>query len=71
MTIRAVTPRDWLHKFGAALERGDINAAAGLFEPGGFWRDLMRACEMLECPARMPLLVSQYRAARQRVGTQA
>ena len=36
-----MTPRDWLHKFGAALERGDINAAAGLFEPGGFWRDLV------------------------------
>jgi len=46
-----VTPRDWLHKFGAALERGDLNAAAGLFEPGGFWRDLVaftwniRTCE--------------------------
>jgi len=36
---------------------------------GGFWRDLMRACEMLECPVRMPPLVSQYRAALQRVGT--
>jgi len=36
---------------------------------GGFWRDLMRACEMLDCPNRMPPLVSQYRAALQRVGT--
>jgi hypothetical protein len=36
---------------------------------GGFWRDLMRASEMLDCPARMPPLVSQYRAALQRVGT--
>jgi putative flavoprotein involved in K+ transport len=36
-----VTPRDWLQKFGNALERGDINAAAGLFEPEGFWRDLV------------------------------
>ncbi len=34
-------PADWLQKFGAALERGDINAAAGLFEPDGFWRDLV------------------------------
>lgn len=34
---------------------------------GGFWRDLMRACEMLECPDRMPRLVAQYRAALQRV----
>jgi hypothetical protein len=38
---------------------------------GGFWRELMRACEMLECPARMAALVSQYRAALQRVGTDA
>jgi putative flavoprotein involved in K+ transport len=36
-----VTTRDWLQKFGSALERGDINAAAGLFEPDGFWRDLV------------------------------
>ena len=36
-----MTPRDWLQKFGAALERGDINAATGLFEPDGFWRDLV------------------------------
>jgi len=31
----------WLQKFGSALERGDINAAAALFEPAGFWRDLV------------------------------
>ena len=36
-----MTSRDWLEEFGAALERGDIAAAAGLFEPGGFWRDLV------------------------------
>ena len=36
-----MTPRDWLQKFGATLERGDINTAAGLFEPDGFWRDLL------------------------------
>jgi putative flavoprotein involved in K+ transport len=36
-----VTPRDWLKKFGAALERGDIDAAAGLFQPECFWRDLV------------------------------
>jgi len=36
-----VTPRDWLRKFGAALERGDIDAAAGLFQPECFWRDLV------------------------------
>ena len=31
----------WLEKFGASLERGDINAAAAMFEPEGFWRDLV------------------------------
>ncbi len=34
-------PAEWLVKFGGALERGDINAAAGMFEPEGFWRDLV------------------------------
>jgi putative flavoprotein involved in K+ transport len=41
VTIRAVTPRDWLHRFGAALERGDIAAAADLFQPECYWRDLL------------------------------
>jgi len=36
-----VKSADWLKKFGAALEKGDINAAAGMFEPGGYWRDLV------------------------------
>jgi len=36
-----VKPADWLQKFGSALEKGDINAAAGLFEPDGYWRDLV------------------------------
>jgi hypothetical protein len=35
---------------------------------GGFWRDLMRACEMLELPDRLVALTSHYRAALQRVG---
>jgi hypothetical protein len=35
---------------------------------GGFWRDLMRACEMLDCPERMARITTQYRAALQRVG---
>ena len=30
-----------LHRFGAALERGDTAAAAECFEPGGYWRDLV------------------------------
>jgi len=36
---------------------------------GGFWRDLMRACEMLNVPERMEALSSHYRAALQRVGS--
>jgi putative flavoprotein involved in K+ transport len=36
-----VTPRDWLSRFGTALERGDLDSAVGMFEPGGFWRDLV------------------------------
>nr|MCU0909566.1 nuclear transport factor 2 family protein [Paracoccaceae bacterium] len=30
-----------LGALGGALERGDIDAAVALFEPGGFWRDLV------------------------------
>jgi putative flavoprotein involved in K+ transport len=46
-----VKPAAWLDKFGSALGRGDIAAAAKLFEPQGFWRDLaaftwnIRTCE--------------------------
>ena len=36
-----MTPQRWLDRFAAALARGDIDAAAKLFEPGGFWRDLV------------------------------
>ena len=31
----------WLESFGAALERGDVAAAAEHFEADGFWRDLV------------------------------
>ncbi len=31
----------WLQDFGAALAAGDLPRAADLFEPGGFWRDLL------------------------------
>ena len=33
--------RDWLQAFGGALERGDAAAATAMFEPEGFWRDLV------------------------------
>jgi putative flavoprotein involved in K+ transport len=36
-----VKSANWLQKFGAALEKGDLNAATGMFEPGGYWRDLV------------------------------
>jgi putative flavoprotein involved in K+ transport len=32
---------DWLARFDAALKAGDARAAADLFEPGGYWRDLL------------------------------
>ena len=41
----------WLEKFAAALARGDLDGAAKLFLPGGYWRDLVaftwniRTCE--------------------------
>lgn len=35
---------------------------------GGFWRDLLRACETLGLDDRRPLLVAEYNAALQRVG---
>ena len=34
-------PAAWLQKFGSSLERGDIDAAAGMFEPESYWRDLV------------------------------
>jgi putative flavoprotein involved in K+ transport len=36
-----LTPQRWLARFAAALAKGDIDAASKLFEPGGFWRDLV------------------------------
>jgi len=36
-----LTPQRWLEKFAAALAKGDIDGASKLFEPGGFWRDLV------------------------------
>ncbi|HZD20032.1 MAG TPA: NAD(P)/FAD-dependent oxidoreductase, partial [Burkholderiales bacterium] len=31
----------WLESFSGALARGDLAAAVELFEPGGYWRDLV------------------------------
>ena len=31
----------WLADFTSALERGDVDAAVALFEPDGYWRDLV------------------------------
>ena len=38
--MTAVAPR-WIESFSAALGRGDAKAAAELFEPDGYWRDLV------------------------------
>jgi putative flavoprotein involved in K+ transport len=32
---------DWLSAFGKALDAKDIEAAAGMFEENGYWRDLV------------------------------
>jgi putative flavoprotein involved in K+ transport len=32
---------DWLARFDATLGAGDATAAADLFEPDGYWRDLL------------------------------
>jgi hypothetical protein len=32
---------DWLARFGAALEEGNLHAVEGLFLPDGWWRDLL------------------------------
>ena len=31
----------WLESFSTALARRDLDAAAALFEPAGYWRDLV------------------------------
>src|SRR6476646_3603802 len=38
--MTAVAQR-WFESFSAAMARGDIPAAADLFEPDGYWRDLV------------------------------
>ena len=35
------TTTDWLRQFDHALQTGDASQAARLFEPAGFWRDLI------------------------------
>ena len=41
IAAKAASLEALLHRFGAALERGDTAAAAECFEPGGYWRDLV------------------------------
>ena len=36
-----MTAERWLARFAAALAKNDIDGAAALFAPGGFWRDLV------------------------------
>jgi ketosteroid isomerase-like protein len=40
-TAPADRARDWLARLGAALTRGDIEAATALFGPRCFWRDMV------------------------------
>ena len=32
---------DWLSRFDAALTSGDVSAVTALFEPNGYWRDIL------------------------------
>ena len=41
MTTPTKEVSDWLTEFGAALERGDIEAATAMFADESYWRDLV------------------------------
>ncbi len=41
MTTPTKEVSDWLTEFGAALERGDIDAATAMFADESYWRDLV------------------------------
>ena len=41
MTAPTKDLSDWLTEFGAALERGDIDAATAMFAEESYWRDLV------------------------------
>ena len=41
MTTATESASDWLSRFGAALEAGDIDAAAAMFAAESYWRDLV------------------------------
>ncbi len=41
MTTPTKQVSDWLTEFGAALERGDIDAATAMFADESYWRDLV------------------------------
>jgi putative flavoprotein involved in K+ transport len=41
MTTATESASDWLSRFGAALEAGDIEAAAAMFAAESYWRDLV------------------------------
>jgi len=41
VTQTLTTTDQWLAEFGAALEQGDIDRAAGMFAEQSFWRDLI------------------------------
>lgn len=41
MTTPTESTSDWLSRFGAALERGDADAATAMFAEESYWRDLV------------------------------
>lgn len=62
VAVGADTARAWLEELDAALAAGDANAAAELFEPGGFWRDFLAFTwnlKTLEGPDRIRQMLAE------------
>ena len=63
IAIAATSVETVLHRFGAALERGDSAAAVACFEPDGYWRDLVsfswNMATLEGAPAILAMLTAQ------------
>ena len=46
----------WLESFGGALTRGDAARAADLFDPAGYWRDLVAFTGNIQTAERRPAI---------------
>ena len=52
----------WLHTFGAALERGAIDEAVGLFAEDSYWRDLIAFTWNIQTAEGRPAIAEMLRA---------